>query len=138
MARSLLHRAPLLKFWRHATKARTVRGHFMFFIFYLLFIFLRFDFSFLIFMNSYYSVKQLAFIFKVHPLTIRRYIAQGKLKAVRVGGNVRVPESELSVFNQAITPQPLARKPQEEKLQTKVFTEDDSLFQMEGRGASLK
>lgn len=88
--------------------------------------------------DNYYSVKQLAYIFKVHPLTIRRYITQGKLKAVHVGGNVRIPESELNLFNQTVTPQPLAQKPQEERLQAKVFSEEDSLFQLEGKGASLK
>jgi len=88
--------------------------------------------------ENYYSVKQLAFIFKVHPLTIRRYITQGKLKAVRIGGNVRIPESGLSVFNHTITPQPLSKKSQEEKMITKIFIEDDPFFQMEGRGASLK
>ena len=46
-------------------------------------------------MTNLLSVRQVAFILKVHPLSVRRYIKEGKLKAIRAAGNVRIEESEL-------------------------------------------
>lgn len=43
----------------------------------------------------YKTVNETAKIFKVKPLTIRRWIKGGKLKAVKVVGNVRIEESEI-------------------------------------------
>ena len=50
-------------------------------------------------MENLLNIRQVAFILKVHPLTVRRYIKDGKLNAVRVGGNVRIKESQLLDFN---------------------------------------
>ena len=43
----------------------------------------------------YKSVKEAAEIFGVKPLTIRRWIADGKLKAVKIVGSVRITEEEI-------------------------------------------
>lgn len=90
-------------------------------------------------MEPLLSVKQVAFIFKVHPLTIRRYIKEGRLTAVRVGGNVRIKESDLQNFHSALTiasPQQSiilkAKKPKEFP-----FTNLDPLLRLAGKGASL-
>jgi excisionase family DNA binding protein len=37
-------------------------------------------------MDNLLNVNQVAFILKVHPLTVRKYIKDGKLKAIRAGG----------------------------------------------------
>lgn len=90
-------------------------------------------------MENLFNINQAAFILKVHPLTIRRYIKEGRLKAIKVGGNVRIRESDLFGFNKEITPsetQPL-RNSRQKIVQTKVFTEADPLFRLKGRGASL-
>lgn len=90
-------------------------------------------------MDTLLSVKQVAFIFRVHPLTIRRYIKSGKLKAVRVGGNVRIKESDVQSFHadlQTASPQQSiivnAKKPQEQQ-----FSYNDPFLQLNGKGASL-
>ena len=57
-------------------------------------------------MENLFNVKQAAYIIKVHPLTLRRYIKEGKLKAIKAGGNIRIRESELQQFNKDFTPQP--------------------------------
>lgn len=41
------------------------------------------------------SVNEAAIIFGVKPLTIRRWIRDGKLKAVKVVGTVRIEEAEI-------------------------------------------
>lgn len=93
-------------------------------------------------MNNLLSVRQVAFILKVHPLSVRRYIKDGKLKAVRVGGNIRIEESELQNFNKTVTPSTKEATSQGiiqrvRKTIIRQFTEDDPLLRLKGRGASL-
>lgn len=92
-------------------------------------------------MENLLSVNQIAFILKVHPLTIRRYIKEGKLKAIKAGGNIRIKESELQNFNsKEVTPSESSGQKIEEKLQKrkfKIFTGEDPLLRLKGRGASL-
>lgn len=90
-------------------------------------------------MDNLLNVNQVAFILKVHPLTIRRYIKEGKLKAVKAGGNVRIKESQLTEFHKDFTP------PQEKPKSlvktrmsvAKTFTNDDPFLRLEGRGATV-
>ncbi|MBI3577190.1 helix-turn-helix domain-containing protein [Candidatus Gottesmanbacteria bacterium] len=91
-------------------------------------------------MEPLFNVNQAAFILKVHPLTIRRYIKEGKLKAVRAGGNVRIKESELVDFNKDVSPGVQSKRLTVRKNvpMTKVFTPDDPLFRLVGRGAHIE
>ena len=86
------------------------------------------------------SVKQVAFILKVHPLTIRRYINENRLKAIKVGGNVRIEETELQNFHKDVTPAERTKNRvfKSNKLAAKQFTQEDPLLRMQGRGASLR
>lgn len=92
-------------------------------------------------MENLFNVNQAAFIMKVHPLTIRRFIKEGKLKAVRVGGSVRIRESQLQAFNKEFTP--YERKEPTSPFRTiktstgKAFNLDDPLLRLKGRGATL-
>lgn len=89
-------------------------------------------------MNNLLSVKQVAFILRVHPLTVRRYIKDKRLKAVRVGGNIRIDENVLQDFHKAVTI--TEQKPKifkNARLLDKQFTRDDPLLRLEGRGAGL-
>lgn len=89
-------------------------------------------------MENLLNVNQVAFILKVHPLTIRRYIKEGKLKAVRVAGNVRIKESSLSDLNKDFSPTPSRKQlVRTSIIPAKVFNIDDPLFRLNGRGASL-
>lgn len=90
-------------------------------------------------MDNLFNITQTAFILKVHPLTIRRYIKEGKLKAIKIGGNIRIKESDLQEFNKDFVPNKPVFKSLSKKKGTpiKVFTELDPFFQLQGRGASL-
>ena len=86
--------------------------------------------------DNFLSVRQVAFILKIHHLTVRRYIKEGKLKAVKVGGNVRIKESQLSEISKDFS---LSHSRRFRKIQStsKVFTDYDPLLRLIGRGASL-
>ena len=90
-------------------------------------------------MDNLLNVTQTAYILKVHPLTVRRYIREGRLKATKAGGNIRIKESDLSEFNKDFTPnkQVFRGLNREKKNPVKTFNEIDPFFQLQGRGASL-
>ena len=89
-------------------------------------------------MDNLFSVKQAAYILKVHPLTIRRYIKEERLKAIKIGGNVRIKESALSEFNKDFIPTKPDNKPfKDKKISAKTFNEIDPFFQLQGKGAAL-
>lgn len=88
-------------------------------------------------MENYYTTKQLSFILKVHQLTIRRYIREKKLAAIKVGGAVRITEEALQKFQKSYTAD---AKRQARLLDTpskKIFTPDDPLWRLEGYGTSI-
>ena len=89
-------------------------------------------------MDNLLNVNQVAFILKVHPLTIRRYLKEGKLKAIRAGGNIRIKESQLNDFNKDFSTAPSAKQTLKSNVKhAKIFNLDDPLFRLKGRGASL-
>lgn len=87
-------------------------------------------------MDNLFSIKQAAYILKVHPLTIRRYIKEERLKAVKIGGNIRIKESAMAEFNKDFTPNKQTPKGIK-KTSFKTFSAIDPLFQLQGKGASL-
>ena len=91
-------------------------------------------------MNNLLSVKQVAFILKVHPLTVRRYIKEKRLKAVKVGGNVRIEENALQDLNKEVEqPAPQTGRIFRRKAPAfQEFTDADPFLRLQGRGASLK
>ena len=75
---------------------------------------------------------------KLHPLTIRRYINEKKLRAIKVGGSIRVNENDLQDFQKdVIPPSPTNKIFKSNKLSAKQFSADDPFFRIQGRGASL-
>lgn len=93
-------------------------------------------------MENLFNVNQAAFILKVHPLTIRRYIKEGVLKAIKVGGNVRIKESQLQNFSKDFTPrqhEPSLISPfRRNTTPIKRFTNADPLLRMQGRAATVE
>lgn len=91
-------------------------------------------------METLFNVNQAAFILKLHPLTIRRYIKEGKLKALKVGGNIRIKESQLQEFNTELVPgQGKEQRLLRYKTRTaKIFSMDDPFWRLKGRGAGIK
>lgn len=87
-------------------------------------------------MEEFYTVNQAAISLKVHPLTIRRYIKEGKLKAVRVGGNVRISLNNLRAFTQDFIPHTKQARVQT-ATQTKIFNYNDPLLRLKGRGINM-
>lgn len=49
-------------------------------------------------MPVYLTVREVAAIYKVNEITVRRHIRNGKLRAVKIGGRVRVAESDVERF----------------------------------------
>lgn len=90
-------------------------------------------------MDNLLSVTQVAYILKVHPLTVRRYIKEERLKAIKAGGNIRIREKDLAEFNKDFAPaKSVSNLFKQKNTNIKVFSEIDPLFQLQGRGASLE
>ncbi len=91
-------------------------------------------------MENLFNVNQAAYILKVHPLTVRRYIKEGKLKAGKVGGNVRIMESQLTEFNKELVPRLQIKNTFSKKnpVVLKTFTINDPLFRLKGLGAHIE
>jgi excisionase family DNA binding protein len=49
-------------------------------------------------MEKFFSIKEVAEQQRVHANTVRAWIAKGWLKAHKVGGRVRIYESDLQAF----------------------------------------
>lgn len=91
-------------------------------------------------MEEFYTVNQAAIILKVHPLTVRRYIKEGKVKAYRVGGNIRISVNDLRAFTQSFIPrQKTFTTPtnQSEQVGSKQFSYKDPFFSLKGKGLSM-
>ena len=86
-------------------------------------------------MENLLTVKQVAFIVKVHPLTIRRYIKEKQLTAVKVAGSVRIKESDLQAFNKAYVAE--NQKSRQKETTKKIFSFDDPLWRLHGKGLGL-
>lgn len=45
---------------------------------------------------AFYTIQEVAIFLKVHPGTVRRWIAGGRLQAIRLpGGAYRIPKAEV-------------------------------------------
>jgi excisionase family DNA binding protein len=82
--------------------------------------------------EEFLTVNQAAEILKVHSLTVRRYIKEGKLKAVKAAGIVRVPASALQSFGTAHSTS--TKDKAYPKMVGKPFTLEDPIFKIKGKG----
>ena len=88
--------------------------------------------------ETLYTVKQVAIILKVHPLTIRRYIKDSKLKAIKAAGNIRVSKAAIDEFTQNIYPTSYGVKETTRVEKYRAFSLEDPIFRLKGRGMSFK
>lgn len=86
-------------------------------------------------MEELYTVYQVAKALKVHPITIRRYIREGKLKARRAGGNIRIASPDLSNFTRDFIPR--IKPVKEPSLAQANFSFNDPLFRLKARGLGM-
>ncbi len=56
-------------------------------------------------MPEYLTVREVAAIYKVNEITVRRHIRSGKLRAVKIGGRVRVRKDDADAFVQPVQAQ---------------------------------
>jgi excisionase family DNA binding protein len=54
--------------------------------------------------EQYYTVREIAERFKVSRQSVYDWIAEGRLRAVKIGNRTRIPESALEAFVQPIEP----------------------------------
>lgn len=85
---------------------------------------------------DYLTVKQTAVMLKIHPLTVRRYIREGKLEAVRIAGNIRIKEEDLKKLIETFVPQ--SRPLEKGKILAKksTFSVRDPFFRLKGKAIS--
>lgn len=92
-------------------------------------------------MEEFYTINQAAVALKVHPLTIRRYIRERKLKAYRAGGNIRIAVNDLRSFTQNFIPRHKSTKTPTSQLEgvvsAKTFSFHDPLLSLRGKGLSI-
>lgn len=90
-------------------------------------------------MEDLLTIRQVSIILKVHQLTIRRYIKEGRLKAVKMAGNIRINRVAIEAFTREISPEDYSQKPTPRiEREAKVFSLNDPIFRLKGRGMSLK
>jgi excisionase family DNA binding protein len=87
-------------------------------------------------MEEFFTIQQVALALKIHPITIRRYIKEGKLKAIWAGGNLRVAQHDLTAFTQSFVPKNKSLK-DFPRATHGSFSFNDPLFRLKGRGLGI-
>jgi excisionase family DNA binding protein len=82
------------------------------------------------------TVKETARLLRVSPITIRRYIASGRLPAERVGRGIRVRRRSVEHFVTPIAPKSSLEEVESDTDFGKPFTMDDPLWNIAGIGYS--
>lgn len=88
-------------------------------------------------MDEFYTINQVAIVLKIHPLTVRRYIKEGKLKAYRAGGNIRVAVNDVRAFTQSFIPHHQRMNKFQSISQTNPFSFSDPILALKGKGLSM-
>ncbi len=73
------------------------------------------------------TVHEAAKLLKLNPITVRRFIAQGRLPAVRAGKGVRVSKEAVDQFITPVEP-----KPTKGVLSGQPLTREDALWKLVG------
>lgn len=84
-------------------------------------------------MDGLMTIDEAARFLRLHQVTIRCYIKSGRLRAVGVGGRIRMRREYVEEFARPMLPSGRTRAKIEE---WKPFNEDDPLFSLIGIGQS--
>ena len=76
------------------------------------------------------TVQEVARMLKVNPITVRRYIADGRLPAVKVGKSIRVRREAIAEFVKPV--EPGAPNDNRRGPASRPLTYDDPLWQLVG------
>ena len=87
-------------------------------------------------MSDLLTVNQVAFILKVHQLTIRRYIREKKLNAVKVSGAVRIKDDDLESFQKVYSTHSKHQAAVTKEVDH-TFSLSDPFWKLEGVGMSI-
>jgi excisionase family DNA binding protein len=79
-----------------------------------------------------YTVRETANLLRVSEITVRRYIADGRLPAVRVGRSVRVEKEAVERLPNPVKPVEPREKSPRKRRKPRYFTEDDPLWKLVG------
>lgn len=90
-----------------------------------------------ILMDEFYTINQVAVILKVHPLTVRRYVKEGKLKAYRAGGNVRISVYDLKNFTQSFITHHMRQNKLPISSPARSFSFSDPILSLKGKGLNI-
>ena len=77
------------------------------------------------------TVQEVAAFLKLNQMTVRRYIAAGKLRAVRVGKSIRVSREALDALATPVEP----GRPQHPRRRARHLSFDDPLWDLVGSAA---
>jgi excisionase family DNA binding protein len=78
------------------------------------------------------TVRDAAQMLRVSIITVRRFIAAGRLPAVKVGGSVRVYREAVEQFVQPVAPEGHGKNGKPPRPQGRPMTADDPLSQLVG------
>jgi excisionase family DNA binding protein len=76
------------------------------------------------------TIQETAQMLKVHPITVRRFIADGRLPAVRVGKGMRVHREAVAQLAEPLRPK--TAKSRRARAAGRPMTLDDPLFKLIG------
>jgi excisionase family DNA binding protein len=86
-------------------------------------------------MDELLTVRDVALLCKLHEVTVRRHISQGRLKAVRLGTRVRVRKEDLDAYIEPAEASTELAKPSRKSRSRRLgrpFTKDDPLWSIVG------
>lgn len=81
------------------------------------------------------TIQEVAQMMRVSPITIRRHIQSGELKAVRVGRQIRISKQGVNKMVKPIKPKVSKKQP---LIKGRPLTFDDPLWRLVGAARSAK
>lgn len=80
------------------------------------------------------TIAEVAQRLRLHPITIRRYIREGKLQALKIGGRIRITKTAVDSLTKTLHPLPRHLQPHQltRRKTRRIFTTSDPLWRLKG------